>query len=249
MKKNILAIGNSFSEDSTVYLHAMATASGISARIVNLFIGGCSLERHCANMDADAAEYRCDIDGITGGEDHISISAALSMEDWDVVTLQQASPLSGIAESYYPHITRLAQYVRAGAPNARLYVNQTWAYETDCAKEGFRAYGFDQQTMYRALRAAYAGAAESIGASLIPCGDAVQALRALPEFDYPAGGQTLCRDGTHLHLLYGRFAAAAVWYETLLGGDVRKCPWQPQGADERLIGIIRETVHALCAKG
>ena len=37
--KNILAIGNSFSEDATRYLHQMAEAVGIETKVVNLFIG------------------------------------------------------------------------------------------------------------------------------------------------------------------------------------------------------------------
>lgn len=42
----ILAIGNSFSEDATRYLHQLANAAGIDTKIVNLYIGGCPLERH-----------------------------------------------------------------------------------------------------------------------------------------------------------------------------------------------------------
>ena len=46
---NVLAIGNSFSEDATRYLHQIAKAQGTPLTVVNLVIGGCSLERH----------YRC----------------------------------------------------------------------------------------------------------------------------------------------------------------------------------------------
>lgn len=43
----ILAIGNSFSQDAVEqYLHELAEAEGISTIIGNMFIGGCSLERH-----------------------------------------------------------------------------------------------------------------------------------------------------------------------------------------------------------
>ena len=46
---NILAIGNSFSRDATAYLHQLLTASGMENTVVNLYIGGCSLERHWQN--------------------------------------------------------------------------------------------------------------------------------------------------------------------------------------------------------
>ena len=46
----VLAIGNSFSGDATRYLHGIAEADGVGLEVTNLFIGGCSLERHCRNM-------------------------------------------------------------------------------------------------------------------------------------------------------------------------------------------------------
>lgn len=44
----ILAVGNSFSDDGTEYLPGLLEAAGIHNVIVaRLYIGGCSLERHC----------------------------------------------------------------------------------------------------------------------------------------------------------------------------------------------------------
>ena len=40
----ILAIGNSFSEDATYYLHQILEAAGVENLVVNLFIGGCQRE-------------------------------------------------------------------------------------------------------------------------------------------------------------------------------------------------------------
>ena len=47
----LLSIGNSFSVDAQAYLHQVAKAEGETLECHNLFIGGCSLERHvsCAN--------------------------------------------------------------------------------------------------------------------------------------------------------------------------------------------------------
>ena len=49
--KKILAIGNSFSEDAARYLHQTAKAAGVDTKVVNLFIGGCPLERHWKNIE------------------------------------------------------------------------------------------------------------------------------------------------------------------------------------------------------
>ena len=65
--------------------------------------------------------------------------------------------------------------------------------------------------MYRRLKDASEMAVKLIGAELIPTGTVIQTLRAsLPEFRYREGGRSLCRDGFHLSLDYGRFAAAAI---------------------------------------
>ena len=53
----ILAIGNSFSQDATHYLHQIAEADGVETKVVNLYIGGCSLERHWQNIVTGAADY------------------------------------------------------------------------------------------------------------------------------------------------------------------------------------------------
>ena len=41
----LLSIGNSFSQDAHNKLHALAKANGVTLETVNLYIGGCSLER------------------------------------------------------------------------------------------------------------------------------------------------------------------------------------------------------------
>ena len=50
----VLAIGNSFSQDATHYLHKIAASDGVEMKVVNLYIGGCSLEQHWKNIQADA---------------------------------------------------------------------------------------------------------------------------------------------------------------------------------------------------
>ena len=52
----VLAIGNSFSNDAMRYLHGIAKADGVDMKTVNLFIGGCPLSRHYANIHNDAAD-------------------------------------------------------------------------------------------------------------------------------------------------------------------------------------------------
>ena len=54
----ILAIGNSFSQDAVEqYLYELFEAAGQKVIIGNLYIGGCSLERHWGNTSNGKADY------------------------------------------------------------------------------------------------------------------------------------------------------------------------------------------------
>lgn len=246
----ILCIGNSFSQDANAYFHDLAARGGKDVKAVNLYIGGCPLKAHWENAQSGAAAYDYELNGHGTGR-KISISDALAEEGWDFVTLQQASHDSGQEETYQPYLNELSAWVRQRAPHARQLIHETWAYETDSAHSEFARYGNDQQVMYDRLRAAYQKAAAAIGAPIIPSGDVIQALRGLPAFDYPHGGQSLCRDGFHMHLVYGRYAVAATWYETVLGGNVLENdfvpPAQEQPADPHLLHLIAQTTHTVCA--
>ncbi len=216
----ILSIGNSFSQDAHKYLHKMAVASGFDIETVNLFIPGCSLRRHYDNMISGAADYNLERNG-GPGERKISLNEAITLDSWDVVTLQQSSPLCGQPQSYIPYITELADFIRKHAPNAKIYFHQTWAYEIDSTHKAFPTYVNNQQEMFRRLRDSSEMVAKLIDADIIPTGAVIQTLReTLPEFDYGNGGKSLCRDGFHLSLDYGRFTAAAVWFNTLAKGEI-----------------------------
>jgi hypothetical protein len=102
-------------------------------------------------------------------------------------------------------------------PEAKLYFHRTWSYEWGYESEKFAPYNYDQEQMYRRICDASEMAARVIDAEIIPAGDVIQRLRALSEFDYRNGGLSLCRDGFHMSLDYGRFAVAVAWYHTLTG--------------------------------
>lgn len=53
----ILAVGNSFSQDATHYLHQIAAADKVDMKAGNLYIGGCRLKRHWNNIQTDTQEY------------------------------------------------------------------------------------------------------------------------------------------------------------------------------------------------
>ena len=214
----ILSVGNSFSVDSQRYVIDIFKADGIQIQLGNLYIGGCSLEQHCANIQSGEPVYAYFKDNIQIGS--ASILTGLRDENWDIVTLQQASHLSGMPETYYPYIETLAAYVRQNCPQAKIYINETWAYEYDSTHHAFINYNSDRFEMHERLSKAYAQARERINAGFIPVGEAVSIARGNDEFCPEKGGLPLTRDGFHLSYVLGRYLAGAVWYETLTGKSI-----------------------------
>jgi hypothetical protein len=248
----ILAIGNSFSQDAMAYLHKIAACGGIETKAVNLYIGGCSLQTHWENIEKNLSAYSYELNGASSGR-MVSIDEALKEESWDFITLQQASHDSGIPETYYPYIRELSVHVGKCVPGARQLIHQTWAYDIGSEHPAFSRYHNDQNEMYAALTMAYASAAADLHLELIPCGRVIQELRRDPLFDVENGGQTLCRDGFHMHIVYGRYAAAAVWYEKLLQKSILDNTFAPSfddgsPANEKLVAAIKQTVHRVAGE-
>ncbi len=258
---NILAIGNSFSEDATAWLHEIAASAGVELHVENLYIGGCPLQLHAENLATGAAAYRLEVNGFFK-ETPAALADTLRKTTWDAVTIQQASHFSGKPESYEPWGSQLLDGIRQYAPTAKVYFHQTWAYEPDSDHPDFADYNCDQQEMYRAILAASGAFCARHGLSVIPCGQVVQALRGTAPFDRAAGGRCLCRDGFHMSVLAGRYALAATWFETLTGHSIFEANFLPHHADlkngygsifaeEEITPLqadtIRREVHRLCA--
>lgn len=238
----ILSIGNSFSQDAQKWLHKLARLNGFNVETANLYIGGCSLEKHWNNVVNDNEHYVLELNG-SSTEQKISISKALKMEEWDIVTLQQVSNLSGLPKSYQPYLLELAKVVREALPDTKLYFHQTWAYESDSTNCGFLSYNNDQAEMFRCIKEASEKAAETVNAEIIPTGTIIQTLRdTVPEFDYKNGGLSLCRDGLHLSLDYGRFAAAATWLHTITGQKIRTTDFEDFNPNflKKILDVVNE---------
>ena len=212
----ILSIGNSFSQDAHRYLYKIAKAMGSPMTLVNLYIGGCSLRTHYINMLEGREDYWLEFNGVPTGF-RVSLADALISQDFDVVTLQQASHFSAFPDTYFPYIEELADYVHTYCPRAKIYLHETWAYAD--GSEKLRGVGFDvKEQMYDALHKAYLGAAERIGAyGIIPAGRAMLEAQHL-------GIENIHRDTFHAALGAGRLLLGLAWYHTLYGKDISEVP-------------------------
>ncbi len=240
----ILAIGNSFSQDAVEqYLHELAEAEGISTIIGNMFIGGCSLERHVktARDNAPAYAYRkIGTDGKKREKGKMSLEAVLADEDWDYVSLQQASPFSGMYETYEASLPELIAYVKARLPKkTKLMLHQTWAYASTSRHSGFKNYNCNQLTMYQAIADAVKKAAKVNKIKIvIPSGTAIQNART------SFIGDHLNRDGYHLDVKVGRYTAACTWFERIFKHNVVGNPYAPEGLDEARKTVAQQAAHA-----
>ena len=240
----ILAIGNSFSQDAVEqYLHELAEAEGISTIIGNMFIGGCSLERHVKNARDNAPAYayrKIGTDGKKREKGKMSLEAVLADEDWDYVSLQQASPFSGMCETYEASLPELIEYVKARLPKkTKLMLHQTWAYASTSRHSGFKNYNCNQLTMYQAIADPVKKAAKVNKIKIvIPSGTAIQNART------SFIGDHLNRDGYHLDVKIGRYTAACTWFERIFKHNVVGNPYAPEGLDEARKAVAQKAAHA-----
>ena len=210
---NVLAIGNSFSQDATRYLHKIARRAGVKLTVVNLYIGGCTLERHFRNMHTEEREYELEINGERSGF-KVSLKEALLNRAWDVVTFQQGSPKSTNYDTYQPYLGELSAYARRLCPGAKQVIHQTWAYEANSERLTVLMGYAEPGQMTADIVAAYAKAASAINAdAVIPSGELMAKMSA-------NGMEKVHRDTFHASLGAGRYALALLWYGVLTGKDV-----------------------------
>ena len=107
----ILAIGNSFSEDAVEnYLYQLAREDGHNIVIGNMYIGGASLALHWENASVNNPNYqlrKIDRNGNMNRIDNMGIYQAIINENWDYISFQEVSQLSGLMEGYDEYLPQL----------------------------------------------------------------------------------------------------------------------------------------------
>ena len=262
----LLNVGNSFSWSLSPYLANMVEHEG-KHKLVHWHCsaGGCELRRHWRYVELyeKNGEQSYVWDRTEDGKEiKISLKEALQKEQWDVITVQQASHESWRPEYYQPYGSKLVEYIHQYAPQATLFIQQTWAYRADSPRLTSE-WHITQQEMYDRLTDAYQRFSDEMGLPLIPVGKAVQLARqrqagkfvpydiaAARKLEYPQlpdqkwefiNGLTwkTNADGTHaqvedyIHLnARGRYLQALVWYGFLYGEDPLTVTFCPEGEVE-----------------
>lgn len=243
----VLAIGNSFSEDAIENnLYELAKAANKKIVIGNLVIGGAPLSLHAENVGSNKNAYsyrKIDLEGRKTDRKQISILTALEDDAWDYISFQQASPLSGQLDSFFPHLGNLKTYVSGHVKytNTKYILHQTWAYAQHSTRSVFANYNRSQEQMYQAIMKTTKTIVEDkmYGFTmLIPSGTAIQNMRTTYIED------NLTRDGFHLEYGYGRFTAACTWFEKLFNEDVTRNKFMPEAVSATAAKAAKVAAHA-----
>ncbi|MGM9803929.1 MAG: DUF4886 domain-containing protein [Muribaculaceae bacterium] len=219
----ILGVGNSFTDDGMMYLPNLLAAAGIHNVVLGrLYIGGCTLERHCREYDADSHNYIY-YKSVKNQWSTVLKTASLLDgvldEPWDIIVVQQASGLSGLYSSYQPWLDKLMEILRFNCRNAGATIawQQTWAYATTSTHADFARYSNNQLAMYQNIMSCNEKLIESTPIDvLIPTGTTIQNLRAAMH-----DAKEFTRDGYHLNYKMGRYAAACAWFQSLVAPAFR----------------------------
>ena len=238
----VLAVGNSFSQDAVEqYLYELAAAQGDSLVIGNAYIGGCSIDTHYDNLlnNKPAYIYRKVIGGVKAVRRKSTLQSIIRDEQWDIITLQQASQLSGIASSY-SNLAQLKRLILSYTTNLHVQFmwHMTWAYAEDFTLERFAPYHYDQREMYSAIVSTMQNVLPAVGGftRIIPSGIAIQLAR------YRLG-DILNRDGFHLSYTLGRYTAACTWCEVLTGRIIDGNRYWPAKISAEEATICQEAAH------
>lgn len=242
----ILAFGNSFSKDAMQHLWDIAKSYGVETVILgNLNIGGCSLETHYTNMSQKLAAYTYskNINGEWVNTKNATALSGLQDEDWDIITLQQASD-QNYDSSTYSNLSGILRYLEQYKPkkDTKILWHMTWAYQSDSKKAAFKDYNNNQIKMYEAIlkRVKNDVLFYDNFSGVIPAGTAIQNLRKTTV------GDTLTRDGYHLSYGMGRYVAALTWYCYITGADPFEARFVPS-EDQAEIYLHQEEINQAVA--
>ncbi|MDT3402055.1 DUF4886 domain-containing protein [Mucilaginibacter terrae] len=272
----VLLIGNSFSQNASTFLPQIAKDDGNNIVFGHAELPGCPLQRHWQLAELNSAEPENPKGKPYEGDK--SLRMLLSDSEWDVITMQQYSMLSGNLNTYKPYAQQLYALIRQYQPKARILLHQTWAYRSDSKSFGEVDNGKLAQTekeMYEKSRAAYHLMARELNLNIIPTGDAFWLIGSNPKtsfkkdesFDplkavYPA----LPHEQNSLHAGYswsngklnfdshhandaGKYLGGLVWYAVLFNKPVTQMKFKPQSVSDEFAAQLKAAATAAVKGG
>lgn len=220
----ILAIGNSFTDDATLYLNDLVQASGIDMDrccLYKVMMSSAGFDTWIHQFYSDGLIYPLHVTGNVKMEAPNSFSALLA-QPWDVIVIQQVSTMSYQWKSY-DCLKEYVELITSTCPNKDvcLAFQLVWSHgawempyvmqgNIACCKKMAQRYGVDV---------------------IIPTGTAIQIARGTSLNDQ----KYMTCDNHHLNKGMACYIASCTWFEKLLtpvfGVSVMGNPARPSGEE------------------
>ena len=204
------------------YVYDIAYAAGAEdVYLGDMYIGSCTIEKHLTNAKGDLGAYSYFTNENDKWVEHTKykMSDAIKSQNWDFISIQQNAKNSGIP-SAYEELQELVDIVKSQAtnPNVEIVWHMTWACAEDYTGSLFTNYQMSQEVMYNAIIDAtkWGVFTNDKISRVIPNGTVMQNIRT------SYWGDTICRDGLHLSLPYGRILGGIGIIAATVGIDFDK---------------------------
>ena len=212
----VLAIGNSYSQNSMEYLYKIFAAEGYDNVILGyLYHASCSLAMHVEYLTNNSPEYTYykNTENSWVPTKNATLLDGLTDEPWDIITMQQASGYSYLASSYNEDLDTLVNYVTEHKtnPDAKYYWHMTWAWHGDRSSLPNKNQYYMYERITNAVKTKILTRDDFV--AVIPAGTAVQNART--SF---MGDAFTVDDMVHLNGA-GKLASSYTWFCTLTGRD------------------------------
>ena len=227
----ILAIGNSYSENSLLYLFDMLAQLGVktsTTKIVNAYISGGTFEHHANNIrnnnynNLEQQIFTANGNITKSRAGQFTLRQLLQDEKWDIITVQQQNGTStNWTETDNQNFNTLIDFIKTNAnksANFRMGWHMTWAFGQSYFNSN-RWLVTQFQTPFRMYELICSAVESKIVPHsdfdfIIPTGTAIQNALSTTLF-----GDNLQHDGSHLNNL-GCYIGGAMWVKSITGYDI-----------------------------
>lgn len=214
----ILSISNSYGKNALWELYNICKLEGVkNIDIAVMYVAGCSLDKHWENIQSNNAEYEVfrNNNGAWTSTKNCTIDSLLAEGDWDVITTQNSSGMSGKSDGY-KNLNNVADYIKTKCPSAKLIWHMTWGYQSGSEWLKPTTYNGDEKLMYTSIVDCVNNIVIPSGKFdlVVPVGTAVMNARtsSLKNIVH-------IEDGSHLSEELGYYVAALTWYCKLTGAS------------------------------
>lgn len=251
---NILMIGSSSCYYYTDELYGMLKATGIEARVANIYYSGCPLEKHWLWWKEDQRNYDFFVLDSSGRTEQnaVGLNDCLEQYNWDYITLQESGSnvrkqaLEEVLTQTATYRSELTNYLKEQFPQSRFGWHQTWAYQIGYNRSGYKVDSLDvQQKHYEKMKAFSEAVAKENVLELIPSGTAWQIARANPVIGDTLNNKMANTDYYHDgDVGGGQYLNACVWFERITGQSCIGNTFRPSyQLPEEKIAVLQQSAH------